>query len=62
VLFGQSAGPANSAMTIVLYLYQFGFQAGDLGYAAAVGWVLVTLILVMGVFQYLLFRRGARLA
>jgi ABC-type sugar transport system permease subunit len=62
VLFGQSAGPANSAMTIVLYLYQFGFQAGDLGYAAAVGWVLVLLILLMGAIQYLLFRRREQLA
>lgn len=43
VLFGQSAGPANAATTVVMYLYFAGFQVGDLGYAAAIGWVLVLL-------------------
>jgi len=43
LLHGQSAGPANSAMTIVTFLYIAGFQAGDLGLASAVGWILVLL-------------------
>lgn len=38
------AGPDNRGLTIVLYLYQTGFDSGDLGYASAIGWVL-TLIL-----------------
>jgi ABC-type sugar transport system permease subunit len=62
VLFGQSAGPANSAITIVMYLYLYGFQAGDLGYASAVGWVLVGLILGLIVLQWLAFRRQERIA
>lgn len=39
------SGPDNRALTIVTYLYQTGFQSGDLGYASAIGWVL-TLVLV----------------
>ena len=38
-------GPAARGMTIVMYLYQIGFMTGDIGYAAAVGWILVVLIL-----------------
>ena len=37
-VFFQGPGPAYAGMTIVMYLYQFGFETGDLGYAAAVGW------------------------
>src|SRR5829696_63538 len=33
-------GPDNSGLTIVGYLYRFAFESGDLGTAAAVGWLL----------------------
>lgn len=42
VLF-QGAGPRGSALTIVMYLF-LAFFSGDLGYASAVGWVLLFLI------------------
>jgi ABC-type sugar transport system permease subunit len=38
-------GPANSALTVVTYLYQTAFISGNLGYASAIGWLL-TLTLV----------------
>ncbi|MDB6168575.1 MAG: hypothetical protein JWM88_1439 [Verrucomicrobia bacterium] len=38
-------GPNNQALTIVTYLYQTGFIAGNLGYASAIGWLL-TLALI----------------
>jgi len=37
----KGAGPSNSGLTIVMYLYQTGFMTGDLGYASAIGWAQV---------------------
>jgi ABC-type sugar transport system permease subunit len=45
-------GPANSTMTIVLYLYQKGFQRFQQGYASAVAWVLFLLIFVVTLIQF----------
>jgi len=47
VLFA-GAGPNNRALTIVMYLFNVGFEQGDLGYAAAIGWVLVLLVAGIG--------------
>ena len=35
----------NRALTIVMYLYHSGFEAGDLGYASAIGWAMALLLL-----------------
>jgi ABC-type sugar transport system permease subunit len=43
LLFQQSAGPGNAAMTVVMYLYVWAFGIGELGYASAIGWTLVLL-------------------
>ncbi|HVT87910.1 MAG TPA: sugar ABC transporter permease [Tepidisphaeraceae bacterium] len=51
VLFDPPTGPGMSALTIVMYLYQEGFQAGNIGYAAAIGWVLVLMISVIALAQ-----------
>jgi ABC-type sugar transport system permease subunit len=40
VLLNSTAGPDNRGLTMVMFLYQKGFDVGDLGYASAVGWVL----------------------
>lgn len=40
VLLSNGGGPDNQGLTVVMYLYQTGFQTGDLGYASAIGWVL----------------------
>jgi len=45
-------GPANSTMTIVLYLYQKGFQRFQQGYASAVAWVLFLLIFIVTLVQF----------
>lgn len=58
VLFGQSAGPGNAATTIVMYLYLAGFQVGDFGYAAAIGWMLVLLSAGGVALQWRRARRG----
>jgi len=44
-------GPDNAGLTIVMYLYNTGFSTGDLGYASAIGWILVFIILVISLAQ-----------
>jgi ABC-type sugar transport system permease subunit len=51
VLFRQNTGPAGRGLTVVMYLFLTGFQAGDLGYAAAIGWMLVVLIFIVSLIQ-----------
>lgn len=40
ILLNGTGGPENRGLSVVMYLYQTGFQAGDLGYASAIAWVL----------------------
>jgi ABC-type sugar transport system permease subunit len=51
LLLQQTSGPDNSGLTIVMYLYERGFVAGDLGFASAVGWVLALVILAISLGQ-----------
>lgn len=51
VLLQQGAGPDNAGLTVVMYLYINGFDAGDLGYASTVGWTLALLILIVSTIQ-----------
>jgi ABC-type sugar transport system permease subunit len=44
-------GPANSGLFIVSYLYDAAYNVGDLGLAAAVGWVLALVILAISLVQ-----------
>jgi multiple sugar transport system permease protein len=46
-------GPGNTTTTMVLYLYEQGFQFFKLGLASAVAWVLFIIILVITVFQFI---------
>lgn len=47
-----SAGPANSMLTIVFYLYQEGFGAFRMGYASALAWLLFAMIMVFTIIQF----------
>ncbi len=47
ILLNNTAGPQERGLTLVMYLYQNGFEHNDLGYASAVGWVLA--LLLMGI-------------
>jgi multiple sugar transport system permease protein len=50
---GQNpAGPNNSTLSIVLYLYQKGFQRFEQGYASAIAWVLFLLIFSLTLVQF----------
>lgn len=45
-------GPSNSTLTVVLHLYQMGFQSFKHGYASATAWVLFAIIFVITLLQY----------
>jgi lactose/L-arabinose transport system permease protein len=44
-------GPNNATLTIILYLYQNGFQFFDFGYASAMAYVLVVIIAALSYIQ-----------
>ncbi|WP_017975036.1 carbohydrate ABC transporter permease [Actinopolyspora halophila] len=50
---GGRGGPADSTLFYTLYLYDRGFTASHMGYAAAMAWVL---LVVIGIVTALLFR------
>ncbi len=52
-----SAGPSNSMLTIVFYLYQQGFSSFRMGYASAVAWLLFLIIMVITAVQFRVSRR-----
>lgn len=50
----QGAGPKNSGLFAVTYLYQYGFDNGDLGMAAATAAIIAVLILAVSLVQIML--------
>lgn len=57
VLLDGTGGPRNQGLTVVMYLYQSGFEVGDLGYASAIGWVLALLLVGLALLQLWIVRR-----
>ncbi|MBN2147537.1 MAG: sugar ABC transporter permease [Anaerolineales bacterium] len=53
-------GPNNSTLSLVLYLYQKGFQRFEQGYASAVAWVLFIVIFAVTLIQYSRQRAGSK--
>jgi multiple sugar transport system permease protein len=54
ILSGDPAGgPANSTMVYVLYFYNNAFRYGNMGYAAAIAWVLfvITSLIAVVIFK-----------
>ncbi|MFE9747655.1 carbohydrate ABC transporter permease [Saccharothrix saharensis] len=56
---GANGGATNQYQTVVLYMYQAGFQSQDLGYASAMAWVLFIVIIAIAGINFLLTRRLA---
>jgi cellobiose transport system permease protein len=56
---GANGGASNQYQTVVLYMYQSGFQSQDLGYASAMAWVLFIVIIAIAGINFLLTRRLA---
>ena len=44
-------GPDNAGLTVIGYLYEVGFNSGDLGLGSAVGWVVALVIFVLSLIQ-----------
>ncbi len=57
VLLDGNGGPNNQGLTIVMYLYQNGFELGDLGYASAIGWALAFMLIGLALIQIHMVRR-----
>lgn len=47
----RGRGPDNAGLTLVTYLYEVGFNTGDLGLGSAVGWVVALVIFGLSVIQ-----------
>ena len=56
LLLGNTAGPDNRGLTVVMYLFQTGFDIGDLGYASAIGWILAVILVFFAMIQRRLSR------
>ena len=52
ILTNPLGGPNNSTLSLVVYLYQNGFQRFRQGYASATAWVLFIVIFGLTLFQY----------
>jgi len=57
-----NGGPGTSSETLPIYLYKFAFQYYDMGYAAAVGLVMLVLISVTSTFIVRRFRASEGVA
>lgn len=59
VIFGNDppGNPSDSTLSYVLYLYNNGFRYGQMGYAAAMAWVLFLITMVLA---YFIFRTSNR--
>lgn len=55
-------GPLNSTLSIVLLMYQQGFRWWNMGYSAALAFILFAMILVVSVFQTRLQRQKGGLS
>jgi ABC-type sugar transport system permease subunit len=44
-------GPDNAGLTVIKYLYDQGFDAGDLGLGSAVGWIVAVIIFSFSLLQ-----------
>ena len=51
MLWNGNASPKNIGLTIVGYLYRRGIEKNQLGYASAVGLVLLLIALIINIFQ-----------
>ncbi len=56
-VFGQTfiltnGGPADSTLTVALYMYRQGFGMYQLGYASAVAYILFALVLLLSAIQF----------
>ncbi len=51
-----AGGPSDATLTVAMYLYTMGFSQFSLGYAAAIGYSLAVIAIVVSLIQFGLFR------
>ncbi|MBV9864125.1 MAG: sugar ABC transporter permease [Abitibacteriaceae bacterium] len=52
VLYGGGAGPGRAGLTLVLYMYQQGFSQYEIGYGAAIAYLLFAIVLAFTAVQF----------
>jgi multiple sugar transport system permease protein len=52
-----NGGPGNATLLFGLYIYREAFQYFDLGYASALAWVMLVLIMIVTFVQFRVARR-----
>ncbi|BAM02692.1 carbohydrate ABC transporter permease [Phycisphaera mikurensis] len=60
LLLGPGGGQEGRGLTVVMYLYNKGFDVGDLGMSSTVGWVISLFLLLAAAAQKLLGDAGGR--
>jgi ABC-type sugar transport system permease subunit len=53
-------GPGEASTTVMVYLYKRGFIGQDLGYAAAIGWLVTVILLITSLLQLRITRVWSR--
>lgn len=49
---GTAGNPGGSTQTVVMYLYKFGFETNQVGFASAIAYVLFLIILCFSILQF----------
>ena len=49
---GTKGDPLGVTQTMVMYMYKFGFETHQVGYASSVAYVLFMLILIVSLIQF----------
>lgn len=60
LMIDENGGPNKEGLTVVMYLYNQGFNRQDLGYASAVGWVLAMVLFAFAMGQKFLNKTEER--
>ncbi len=54
---GTIGNPSGSTQTVVMYLYKFGFEINQVGFASAIAYALFMIILVISMIQFKAFNK-----
>lgn len=61
ILLITDGGPGTATRPVIQYIYEMGFVRSDLGYAAAMSYILFTVLLILSVIQLRSGGRGGRI-
>ena len=58
VLYGGGSGPGRAGLTLVLYMFQQGFSQYEIGYGAAIAYLMFGMVLIFTALQFRLLSDG----